>query len=146
MVLIFGSTQWNLCYNAQSLRLTTKLYGLTCILVKFEGVALGQGSGGRAQFACDLVRYTAMDEKKALMIQSRSCQRKNYCPCIPARYVLAAMSSLGFAIVYALRVNLSVAIVQMDNDTATVHAGSAKVSILVFIIAADLGSDDVNFY
>ena len=82
-----------------------------------------------------------MDEKKALLIQSRSFLKKNYCPCIPARYVLAAMSSLGFTIVYALRVNLSVAIVQMDNDTATVHAGSAKVSILVFIIAADLGSD-----
>jgi len=87
-----------------------------------------------------------MDEKKALLIQSRSLLKKNYCPCIPARYILAAMSCLGFTIVYALRVNLSVAIVQMDNDTATVHAGSAKVSVFVFTTAADSGSDDVNFY
>lgn len=58
---------------------------------------------------------------------SRGCLRRDYCPCIPARYVLAVMINLGFAVVYGLRVNLSVAIVQMDNDTATVHHGSAKV-------------------
>ena len=58
---------------------------------------------------------------------SRSCLRRDYCPCIPARYVLAMMINLGFAVVYGLRVNLSVAIVQMDNDTATVYNGSAEV-------------------
>ena len=58
---------------------------------------------------------------------SRGCLRRDYCPCIPARYVLAVMINLGFAVVYGLRVNLSVAIVQMDNDTATVYNGSAKV-------------------
>ena len=49
-------------------------------------------------------------------------------PCIPARYVLAVVSCLGFVNVYALRVNLSVAIVQMANSTATARNGSAKVS------------------
>lgn len=34
-------------------------------------------------------------------------------PCIKARYVLSVMTFLGFCNVYALRVNLSVAIVQM---------------------------------
>ena len=58
----------------------------------------------------------------------RSCLRRDYCPCIPARYVLAMMTNLGFAVVYGLRVNLSVAIVQMDNDTATVHKRSDTVT------------------
>ena len=58
---------------------------------------------------------------------SRGCPRRDCCPCIPARYVLALMTCLGLTVVYGLRVNLSVAIVQMDNDTATVYNGSAKV-------------------
>ena len=41
--------------------------------------------------------------------------------------MLAIMISIGFAIVYGLRVNLSVAIVQMVNSTATVNKGSARV-------------------
>ena len=36
-----------------------------------------------------------------------------FLPGIKARYVLVVMLSLGYGIVYALRVNLSVAIVQM---------------------------------
>lgn len=48
-------------------------------------------------------------------------------PCIPARYTLAMVSCLGFINVYALRVNLSVAIVQMDNSTATLRNNSAMV-------------------
>ena len=60
---------------------------------------------------------------------SRGCLRRDYCPCIPARYVLALMTCFGLTVVYGLRVNLSVAIVQMDNDTATVpHSGSAMVT------------------
>ena len=55
--------------------------------------------------------------------------RRDYCPQIPARYVLAFMSFLGFCNVYALRVNLSVAIVEMDSDTVTVQHG-AKVADL----------------
>ena len=82
-----------------------------------------------------VVYSLAMDEKKALLVpfQSRSCLKKTLFSCIPARFVLAAMTSLGFAITHSLRVNLSAAIVQMVNDTATVHAGSAKVTC-----AADL--------
>ena len=49
------------------------------------------------------------------------------CPCIPARYALALVSCLGFINVYILRVNLSVAVVQMDASTATVTNTSARV-------------------
>lgn len=55
--------------------------------------------------------------------------RTDCLPCIPARYALAIVSCLGFINVYALRVNLSVAIVQMDNSTATLRNNSAMVSI-----------------
>ena len=44
---------------------------------------------------------------------------RDYFPCIPARYVLSVMGSLGFLIVYALRVNISVALVAMVNETAS---------------------------
>jgi len=54
-------------------------------------------------------------------------RRIDACPWIPARYVLAILTFLGFFNVYALRVNLSVAIVEMDNSTATLHHGSAPV-------------------
>lgn len=46
--------------------------------------------------------------------------RENCLPCIPARYMIAIVSCLGFVNVYGLRVNLSVAIVQMVNSTATI--------------------------
>ena len=75
-----------------------------------------------------------MDDETTTLVShqqpgSRGCLRKDYCPCIPARYVLALMTCFGLTVVYGLRVNLSVAIVQMDNDTATVpHSGSAMVT------------------
>lgn len=37
---------------------------------------------------------------------------------MPARYVFAVLGSIGFAIIYGLKVNLSVAIVAMVNHTA----------------------------
>lgn len=50
-------------------------------------------------------------------------------PFIPARYVIAVVGCLGFVNVYGLRVNLSVAIVQMVNSTAVHRNGStARVS------------------
>ena len=57
---------------------------------------------------------------------------KDVCPCVPARYVLAMVSCLGFINVYILRVNLSVAIVQMDVTTASITNTSARVSALAF--------------
>ena len=48
--------------------------------------------------------------------------RHDFFPCIPARYVLAIMSFFGFVNVYALRVNLSMAIVPMVNNSASVSS------------------------
>ena len=52
-------------------------------------------------------------------IHFRCC--RDYFPCIPARYVLSLMGCIGFVIVYALRVNMSVALVAMVNETAGLH-------------------------
>ncbi|KAJ0174786.1 hypothetical protein K1T71_009894 [Dendrolimus kikuchii] len=41
---------------------------------------------------------------------------------VPARYILAILGSIGMAIVYGLKVNLSVALVGMVNHTANRHA------------------------
>ena len=45
--------------------------------------------------------------------------RRDLVPFIPARYVLAIMGFLGFVNVYALRINLSMAIIAMVNTSAT---------------------------
>lgn len=42
------------------------------------------------------------------------------CSCLPKRYLVAIMSFLGFVNVYALRVNLSVALVAMVSNTTKV--------------------------
>ena len=51
------------------------------------------------------------------------------CAWLPQRYILAMLSFVGFLIVYALRVNLSVAIVLMDNSTSTRSHHAAPVSL-----------------
>ena len=43
--------------------------------------------------------------------------RSNCFPCVPKRYIIAVLAFLGFLNVYALRVNLSMAIIVMVNDT-----------------------------
>nr|XP_053629149.1 sialin-like [Cherax quadricarinatus] len=49
--------------------------------------------------------------------------------CCGARHILAFMGFLGFANVYAMRVNLSVAIVAMVNNTAIPHANKTEVDV-----------------
>jgi hypothetical protein len=41
--------------------------------------------------------------------------------CIPARYVVAFLSFLGFIVNYALRININIAIVAMVNSSAIPH-------------------------
>lgn len=63
------------------------------------------------------------------------------CPCLPARYILAVMSFFGFVIVYALRVNLSMAIVAMvsnssnetDHDVSTCANFSMQSILMDFV-------------
>ena len=43
--------------------------------------------------------------------------RHDFCPFIPARYTLVLVGFLGFFILYALRVNLFIAIVAMVDDS-----------------------------
>ena len=76
-----------------------------------------------------------MDEKEYLLVSSVadrskrrapgpcSFWRRNCCPCVPARYVLALIAFLGFCNVYALRVNLSMAIVLMVNTSQVADDG-----------------------
>lgn len=66
-----------------------------------------------------------MDEAEVLVpsIQPRSSRKCG----LSCRYLLALLSSLGFCVVYALRVNLSVALVSMVNSTyANANADSSN--------------------
>ena len=69
-----------------------------------------------------------MEENDYLLVGKSKHRKKSFirrlwhtdwCPWIPARYVLAIMSFLGFVNVYILRVNLSMALVVMINDSTT---------------------------
>ncbi len=97
-----------------------------------------------------------MDEKTYLLSESTNLEpqqkhlKKNgwrrywsfdCLPFIPARYSLVLVSCLGFVNVYALRVNLSVAIVQMVNSTTTTlgnQSGTAEVGGLCTCLEAML--------
>ena len=59
--------------------------------------------------------------------RKHALSRCNCCRWLPARYVLAIMGFLGFCNVYALRVNLSMAIVMMVNDSNAADVGQHKV-------------------
>ncbi|XP_069941800.1 sialin isoform X2 [Cherax quadricarinatus] len=58
-----------------------------------------------------------------------SAQAQGEPGCCGARHILAFMGFLGFANVYAMRVNLSVAIVAMVNNTAIPHANKTEVDV-----------------
>ncbi|CAG0885884.1 unnamed protein product [Darwinula stevensoni] len=62
---------------------------------------------------------------------------------IPIRYLLAALNSLGHAIVYGLKVNLSVAIVVMVNHTAVTQK-TAHVQVHHNATECDAGYDNVT--
>ena len=61
------------------------------------------------------------------------CWYKDCIPCIKARYVLSFMIFLGLCNAYALRVNLSVAIVPMTSTTNQPH-NQRSVDLSLFII------------
>lgn len=61
---------------------------------------------------------------------------------IPARYVLAVMGSIGMAIVYGLKVNLSVAMVGMLNHTALALEGSHHDTVGNVTAVHDDGMED----
>ena len=58
------------------------------------------------------------NKKKQLNKTIRDLWHLDLFPCIPARYMLAIMGFLGFVNVYALRINLSMAIIAMVNSSA----------------------------
>ena len=67
-----------------------------------------------------------MEESLPLLQKDRSKTRRNVGCYVPCRYVLAALSSSGFCVVYLLRVNLSVALVAMVNSTYENERASAN--------------------
>lgn len=57
---------------------------------------------------------------------------------IPMRYVMAAMGSMGLAIVYGFKVNASIAIVAMVNHTAVDKKSNTTKNIQVNILILNL--------
>ena len=56
--------------------------------------------------------------------QKENQQSHCFCCCvIPKRYIIAILAMLGFCNVYALRVNLSVALVAMVSNTTVIKDG-----------------------
>ena len=67
-----------------------------------------------------LVRGTKQRKQGLGQTRGRlSVWRTDWCPWIPARFVLAVMVFLGFVNVYILRVNLSMTLIVMINDSVS---------------------------
>ncbi len=96
-----------------------------------------------AQFVCTICHDNIVFAEKqtgngSIFDGVSGLMRVDCFPCIPARYMIAVVGCLGFVNVYALRVNLSVAVVQMDASTATVHNGSARVKANSYLKSHDM--------
>lgn len=61
---------------------------------------------------------------------------------MPARYILAVLGSMGMAIVYGLKVNLSVAMVGMLNHTAIKMAAREEEGLLQLHVQNETGGGD----
>lgn len=60
---------------------------------------------------------------------------------IPARYILAILGSIAMAIVYGLKVNLSVAMVAMLNHTALKLSSDAHNTVHTIIANSTIATD-----
>ena len=65
-------------------------------------------------------RHAIANEHFSIWNVLKRLYHRDCLPCIPVRYVLAFVSFLGFVNVYILRVNLSMAIIQMVDTTSNV--------------------------
>ena len=65
---------------------------------------------------------------------------------LPARYNLCLLSFMGFAVVYSLRVNLSVALVAMVNSTYANHNSEANSPECRLGNSTGKSSEKVNYW
>ncbi|XP_021941380.1 sialin isoform X1 [Zootermopsis nevadensis] len=70
-------------------------------------------------------RETVLNNDEEFFISPDARAVQDTSRCVKARYVMALMGFLGFANVYAMRVNLSVVIVAMVNNTAIPKANNS---------------------
>jgi len=75
----------------------------------------------------DLYSYNKNQQKDSNAKSDLCC-----CACLPKRYLVAIMSFLGFVNVYALRVNLSVALVAMVSNTTAFHPNGTEYVVVSF--------------
>nr|XP_037277963.1 sialin-like isoform X2 [Rhipicephalus microplus] len=84
-----------------------------------------------ATLACDVSEKKKADSKRVHYAplaggQNPTGRKRSTCRRFPSRYVLSLLLFWGFFLLYALRVNLSVAIVAMVNGTAVLAAGTTS--------------------
>ncbi|KAH7955071.1 hypothetical protein HPB49_024354 [Dermacentor silvarum] len=81
-----------------------------------------------ATLACDVSEKKKADKRAHYAPlaggQNPTGRKRSLCRRFPSRYVLSLLLFWGFFLLYALRVNLSVAIVAMVNGTAVLAAGT----------------------
>ncbi|KAH8319216.1 hypothetical protein KR074_002401 [Drosophila pseudoananassae] len=87
----------------------------------------GSGSGDRTDDEADDEREAFCSGERPLIRSSAGPEADDGCGLLKTRHIFGLMGFLGFGVVYAMRVNLSVAIVAMVNQTAIPHSNSSVI-------------------
>ena len=82
-----------------------------------------------------------MEEKNTLLSNDNALSsttglwRKDWCPCIPARFVIVLWCFLGLYCMYAIRATLSIAILAMvkEGDSKDSQDTGTKVNVCIII-------------
>ena len=72
---------------------------------------------GNFEMSGEEKEFLLSTQSRPVPLPRASLWRRNCLPCLPKRYIMALLSFLGFVNVYAMRVNLSMAIIVMANGT-----------------------------
>ena len=74
-------------------------------------------------------KYASKDDEMLLTLESKTPKTEKcdwYCPCLPKRYLIAILAFFGMVNTYAMRLDLSVAIIDMVENKTSIDSNGTK--------------------